>query len=204
LERLNAERWGGSMSLADLPDARDEELLRQVTAGDEEAFRALFRRYAPTALALARRVSRDDALAEEIVQEVFLAVWRMPDRFDPGLGSVRAWVMNLVHRRTVDAIRREASQRRRSEIGIPDDVVVVGDPADDVVTSLDLPGEREAVRSALSALPDEQRQVIELMYFGGLTQSMIAERLSLPLGTVKSRTLLGMRRLRISLAGGER
>jgi RNA polymerase sigma-70 factor (ECF subfamily) len=188
----------------DLAEARDRDLLRRIERGDEDAFRTLFRRYAGTALALARRIVRQGFLAEEIVQEAFLSVWRRPGAYDEARGSVRAWLMGTVHHRAVDAVRREESQRRRAA----EAVVELPDPGEDpgvaVVEAVGLPEERRAVRGALEDLPAEQRQVIELMYFQGLSQSKIAERLSLPLGTVKSRTLLGMRRLRASLAELER
>ena len=188
--------WRGASVTADLTEARDRELVQRIGRGDEDAFRGLFGRYAPSAMALARRVARQPFLAEEIVQEAFLAVWRNPSGYDQQRGSVRAWLMGMVHHRAVDAVRREESQRRRADESMVSDPVVTPDPADDVVDQIDLPEERNAVRVALDALPDEQRQVIELMYFGGLSHSAVSERLSLPLGTVKSRTLLGMRRLR--------
>jgi RNA polymerase sigma-70 factor (ECF subfamily) len=146
-------------------------------------------------------VARQPFLAEEIVQEAFLAVWRNPAGYDRGRGSVKSWLMAMVHHRAVDAVRREESQRRRAEDAQAADAVPLQDIADAVAEQVDLPGERRAVRTALEGLPDEQRQVIELMYFGGLSQTAIAGRLDLPLGTVKSRTLLGMRRLRRALMG---
>jgi RNA polymerase sigma-70 factor (ECF subfamily) len=186
----------------DLSGARDRELVRRVREGDEEAFRRLFRRYGPTALAVARRIVRQPFLAEEIVQEVFLAVWRDPGGYDHERGSVKAWLMGMTHHRAVDSVRREEANRRRAtEAPAEPDIE---DPAIVVVEELGLPEERKAVRAALDALPAEQRQVIELMYYRGLSQSKIAERLDLPLGTVKSRTLLGMRRLRGELLGMER
>lgn len=188
----------------DLTEANDRELIRRIAEADEEAFRALFGRYAPTAFALARRVVGQPFLAEEIVQEAFLAVWRNPGGYDRGLGPVRGWLMGMVHHRAVDLVRREESQRRRADAAKASLDVAGEDVADTVVDELGLPQERKAVRAALEELPAEQHQVIELMYFGGLSQSMIAERLNLPLGTVKSRTLLGMRRLRASLGGMER
>jgi RNA polymerase sigma-70 factor (ECF subfamily) len=188
----------------ELADARDRELIERIARRDEEAFRGLFGRYAPMALALARRVVRQPFLAEEVVQEAFLAVWRDPDRFDQRRGSVRTWLMGMVHHRAVDAVRREGSQRRRVEESRRSDPIVIPDHAEDVVEQVGAPQEREAVRRALDELPPEQRQVIELMYFEGRSQSQIAERLGLPLGTVKSRTLLGMRRLRSSMSGMER
>jgi RNA polymerase sigma-70 factor (ECF subfamily) len=204
LDRRRDRRATGMAMATDLNEARDRDLVRRIAAGDEDAFRGLFRRYAPTAISLARRVARQPYLAEEIVQEAFLALWRNPEAYDPGRGSVRSWLMGMVHHRAVDAVRREESQRRRAEEAKASDVVVVEDPAEAVVEEVGAPQERETVRAALEGLPEEQRQVIELMYFGGLSQSRIAERLELPLGTVKSRTLLGMRRLRAALVGMER
>jgi RNA polymerase sigma-70 factor (ECF subfamily) len=109
--------------------------------------------------------------------------------------------MGMVHHRAVDAVRREESQRRRTEESQLSDPVIQPDPAEDVVDEIGLPEERRAVRAALDGLPDEQRQVIELMYFDGLSQSKISDKLGLPLGTVKSRTLLGMKRLRTTIGG---
>jgi RNA polymerase sigma factor (sigma-70 family) len=196
LELVDARTLAEAGMTADLSEARDRELVQRIGRGDGDAFRGLFGRYAPSAMALARRVARQPFLAEEIVQEAFLAVWRNPSGYDQQRGSVRAWLMGMVHHRAVDAVRREEAQRRRVEESMVSDPVVSPDPADDVADEIDLPEERKAVRAALDALPAEQREVIELMYFGGLSQSKISERLGLPLGTVKSRTLLGMRRLR--------
>ena len=204
LEHVDARAFVEACVTADLSEARDRELVQRIGRGDEDAFRGLFGRYAPTAMALARRVARQPFLAEEIVQEAFLAVWRNPGGYDQQRGSVRAWLMGMVHHRAVDAVRREESQRRRAEESMGSDPVVSPDPADEVADQVDLPEERKAVRAALDGLPDEQRQVIELMYFGGLSQSRISEQLGLPLGTVKSRTLLGMRRLRGAIGGLER
>lgn len=192
------------MGTADLTEAQDRRLVESLRRGDEEAFRGLFGRYATSAKALAVRVVRQQHLAEEIVQEAFLALWREPEGYDPERGSVRAWLMGMVHHRAVDAVRREESQRRRA------DQMVVGlreeteDPAEDLVDDLARPQERRLVRAALDALPPEQRQVLEFMYFEGLTQTQVAERTGLPLGTVKSRTLLGMRRMRTALEELER
>ena len=201
LEHVDARTPAEARVTSDLSETRDRELVQRIERGDEDAFRGLFGRYAPSAMALARRVARQPFLAEEIVQEAFLAVWRNPSGYDQQRGSVRAWLMGMVHHRAVDAVRREESQRRRAEEAMVSDPVVSPDPADDVADAIDLPEQRRAARAALAALPAEQREVIELMYFGGLSQSAIAERLGLPLGTVKSRTLLGMRRLRGAIAG---
>jgi RNA polymerase sigma-70 factor, ECF subfamily len=189
---------------ADLSEARDRDLIRRISRGDEEAFRGLFCRYAPTALGLARRVLRQPHLAEETVQEAFLSVWRNPETYDGERGSVRSWLMAAVHNRAVDAVRREEAQRRRAEEAASEPDLGPVDPGHSVVEEIGVFQQRLAVREALGKLPAEQRQVIELMYFGGQSQSRIAARLGLPLGTVKSRTLLGMRRLRSELLGMER
>ena len=189
------------LGMVDVAEAHDRELLRRLRNGDEDAFRGLFGRYAPTAKALALRVVRRSHLAEEIVQEAFLAVWRHPEGYDGERGSVRSWLMGMVHHRAVDLVRREESYRRRAEESIPAAMEQEADHADDVVEALGRPEERRIVRAALDELPAEQRDVLIKMYFDGLSQSQIAEATGLPLGTVKSRTLLGMRRMRATLEG---
>jgi RNA polymerase sigma factor (sigma-70 family) len=182
----------------------DRALLGSIAGGDDEAFRHLFERHGPAATALARRVVRQAHLAEEIVQEAFLGVWRDPRGYDAERGSVRAWLFGMVHHRAVDLVRREESQRRRADemvAGIRDEAA---DHADDVVADLARPQEQRLVRAALDGLPAEQRDVLEQMYFDGLSQTQIAERTGQPLGTVKSRALLGMRRLRSALEELER
>ncbi len=192
------------MATTDLSEARDRELVLRIVRGDQEAFRGLFRRYAPSAKALAQRVVRQSYLAEEIVQEAFLAVWKHPEGYDHQLGSVKSWLMGMVHHRAVDLVRREESHRRRAEQSGGDALETGPDPAQQVAEDVDLPAERALVRAALEELPSEQRRVIELMYYRGKSQTQIAKDLELPLGTVKSRTLLGMRRLRAALGGMER
>ena len=195
---------GAAMPSLDIAEARDRDLVLRIGAGDQEAFRGLFGRYAPSAKALALRVVRQSNLAEEIVQEAFMALWTNPNGYDQQRGSVKSWLMGTVHHRAVDLVRREEAHRRRAERSIPEAMVTEPDPAEQVVQEVGAPEEREAVRAALGDLPTEQQQVIELMYFGGRSQSQIAAELGLPLGTVKSRTLLGMRRLRGALTGMER
>jgi len=191
------------LGTSDVPETLDRDLVRRLRDGDEDAFRRLFARHAPAAKALALRIVRQTNLAEEIVQDAFLAVWKNPDRYDELRGSVRSWLMGTVHHRAVDLVRREEAYRRRAE-----DAIAAGDEqvdhADEVAVRLDRPAERLAVQAALADLPAGQRQVLEMMYFDGLSQSRIAERTGLPLGTVKSRTLLAMRRLRTALGGMQR
>jgi RNA polymerase sigma-70 factor (ECF subfamily) len=186
-----------TVAVRDMDDARDRELLRRVRDGDPtgEAFRTLFRRNAGVAKAVALRITRSDPLAEEAVQEAFLQLWRAPERYDQTRSTVRRWLLTMVHGRAVDLVRREQAHRRRAE-GAAASIEVEPDHADEVATTIDRPGEQEAVRAALAVLPDEQRAVIDLMYFQGVSQTGVAERLGIPLGTVKSRSLLAMRKLR--------
>ena len=116
------------MGTTDLPEARDRDLMERVRRGDEEAFRGLFHRYAPMARALAQRVVRQPHLAEEIVQEAFLAVWKDPTAYDDERGSVKSWLMGMVHHRAVDLVRREEAHRRRAEAAIPEAARGAGRP----------------------------------------------------------------------------
>jgi RNA polymerase sigma-70 factor (ECF subfamily) len=188
------------IDMGDLPEAGDRDLMARLHRGDEEAFRGLFHRYAPTAKALAQRVVRQSHLAEEIVQEAFMAVWRDPGAYDGERGSVRSWLMGMVHHRAVDLVRREEAHRRRAEAAIPQAIEAAITPT----RSSSWDARRRIVRAALADLPEEQRDVLESMYFDGLSQSQIAEKTGIPLGTVKSRTMLGMRRMRDVLAEVER
>lgn len=182
---------------ADLQDHRDRELLARTAGGDEDAFVELYRRYGAAAHGLALRVTGDRASAEDVVQEVFVSVWRRAGSYDPGRGTARSWLLAQVHHRAVDAVRREEAQRRRA---IPGEPPAAADP-DDIVEGDWLAARRLQVRAALGRLEPDQRTVLELAYFGALTQSQVAERLGIPLGTVKSRTLAALRRLR-PLVGG--
>lgn len=186
------------MSVARLDEARDGDLVRRIGAGEEDAFRQLYRRYGAAAYGLALRIVKQEFLAEEIVQETFLALWRGAGAYDPSRGSVRTWLLSSVHHRSVDGVRREEAHLRRAERASRQ-TVPVADVAEEVAEDLDLAGERAEVRTALGSLPSEQREVVELMYYGAMTQSQIADRLGLPLGTVKSRCLLAMRRLRAAI-----
>jgi RNA polymerase sigma-70 factor (ECF subfamily) len=186
--------------VTDLQDRRDREILDRVAGGGEEAFAELYRRYAPASSGLAHRVLRDPSLAEEVVQEVFLAVWKSASSFDSARGSVRSWLLSQVHHRAVDAVRREDAQRRRTARQA---VAGAEDHLENVVEEEWMASRRREVRATLESLSSEQRQVLELAYFGGLTQTQIASRIGVPLGTVKSRTLAGMNALRRALARSE-
>jgi RNA polymerase sigma-70 factor, ECF subfamily len=197
---------GHVTAIRSLEDARDRDLVRRVAEGDEAAFRQLFQRYAAAAKSLAVRIVRQAFLAEEIVQEAFLALWRHPSSYREDLGSFRAWLMSTVHHRAVDLVRREEAQRRRAEDAQLDasdaGADAASDPGERVAEQDAVADTRRRVRQALALIPPEQREVLELMYYGGKTHLTIARELDLPLGTVKSRALLGMRRLRTHLVGG--
>lgn len=173
----------------------DRELIRRVSGREPEAFEELYRRYSPAAFGLALRVLRQPFLAQEVVHDAFAAVWNAPDAFDPSRGSFRSFLLSLVHHRAVDAVRREERLRDRERRANPPEV-----PAEDVeeviVEEASLADRRRAIRDALAALPPEQSEALELMYFRGWTQARIARETGVPLGTVKSRVFAAMRRLR--------
>ena len=170
-------------------DRSEDALLAQVARGDEAALGEVYDRFGRVAYGLALRILRDERLAEDAVQEAFLAVWRQAASFDPARASARTWVLTLVHRRAVDLVRRE--ERRRADALDPEIEPSGSSAADDA----ELRSRRVEVQGALAQLPDEQRRPIELAYYGGLTQSELAEQLDLPLGTVKSRMFSGLKRL---------
>jgi RNA polymerase sigma-70 factor, ECF subfamily len=172
----------------------DEQVLEAVGRGDDDALGVLYDRFGRLAFRLAFRILRDRALAEDAVQEAFLAVWRSADAYKRERAKPSTWILTVVHRRAVDIVRREQSRRGEPlevapepESGAADEDAVLRD-------------RRAAVQAALTELPGEQRQALELAYYGGLTQSELAERLGVPLGTVKSRMFAGLGRLRELLA----
>lgn len=187
------------MRVSDLQDRRDRDLIDRVSGGDHAAFSELYRRYSPSAFGLANRILGDQTMAEEVLQEVFLSVWRRAGAFDPARGSVRSWLFAQIHHRSVDVVRREEAERRRSRATVEPEATE--EDVDNVIEEGWLSARREHVKSALTSLPEEQRRVIELAYYRGLTQTQVADAMGVPLGTVKSRTLAAMRRLRSVLAG---
>jgi RNA polymerase sigma factor (sigma-70 family) len=172
----------------------DEALLALVSRSDDDALAALYDRYGRVAYGLALRVLRDPALAEDAVQEGFLAVWRSSDRFLAERAKPSTWILTLVHRRAVDLVRREERRRGEPLESAPDPA---GRATDEEVG---LRSRRRIVQEALRQLPADQREALELAYYGGFTQSELAERLGQPLGTIKSRMFSGLRRLRDLLA----
>ena len=168
----------------------DEELLAAIARGDERALAELYDRFGRIAYGLALRVVRDPALAQDAVQDAFLAAWRTAAAFDARRGTAQTWLLTLVHRRAVDIVRRE--DRRRGE-QLEDAPIASGTSTDEEASVRE---QRRAVQAALAQLPADQREALELSYYGGLTQSELAERLGIPLGTVKSRVFAGLARLR--------
>jgi len=173
----------------------DSDLIVLITRREHAAFAELYDRYGIASYRLAYRITHDPQLAETVVQEAFLTLWSQAVRFDARRARVATWLHTITHHKAVDAVRRE--QLRRTE---PDDRV--GDLADDSVDLLRevwLSAQRDVVQSALASLPRAQRELIELAYFDGESQSQLAQRLGQPLGTIKSRTQTALARLRAAL-----
>lgn len=177
-------------------DLDDLELHRRLSTGDRGAFDELYRRYGPSAFGLAYRLTGQQVLAQDVVHDAFLALWRAPEAFDPARGAFRTFFLSLVHHRAVDTIRREERLRKRTERAANLEPVTGEDVAEDVVDKEVLGIRRQEVRDVLTTLSPEQRQVLEMAYFQGYTQAVIAQELGIPLGTVKTRTLAAMRKLR--------
>lgn len=176
--------------------ASDEALITEIASEREGALAEAYRRHSGPVFRMARNLTRNETLAEEVVQEVFLRLWRHPDKFDASRGSLRSFLLAHAHGRSIDLIRSEASRRNREERdgrlaaqirpGLDEDVWQLALAAD--------------LRAALASLPDGERRALELAYFGGLTYREVATQLALPEGTVKSRIRAGLRRLRDQLS----
>jgi RNA polymerase sigma-70 factor (ECF subfamily) len=185
----------------DLRALADEDLMLLVRGGDARAFEVVYDRHAAAAFSLAYRMMRTRPAAEDVTQEAFLALWRSAGAFDRARGSVRTWVLGIVRHRAIDALRRVVGQDRRRAA------------AEGIEERLEAPErtpveaarreEAAVVRAAMDALPAEQCHVIELAYFGGFTHAEIAGMLDAPLGTVKGRMRLGLRRLGHELSRGQ-
>jgi RNA polymerase sigma-70 factor (ECF subfamily) len=175
----------------------DEDLMQLVHGGDARAFEVIFDRHADASFSLAYRMCGRRSMAEDVVQEAFMSVWRSGARYDRSRGSVRSWVLGVVRNRAIDAFRRETVRTSRdvSDEGITERIPA----AERTEAEVERRDEAHHVRSALRELPTDQRQVIELAYFGGFTHSQIAEMLKLPAGTVKGRMRLGLTKMRIAL-----
>jgi RNA polymerase sigma-70 factor, ECF subfamily len=184
-------------STSDIHRLADEEVMQLVQQADPRAFELLYDRHGGAAFSLAYRMTGDRSSAEDVAQEAFLSIWRSRLRYQPERGSVRTWVLGIVHNRAIDALRRNVvHERRRSPIeGIEERQEAPE------LTDVEAARREEArhVRTALDSLPDDQRHTIELAYFGGFSHSQIADMLDTPIGTVKGRMRLGLEKLRNQL-----
>lgn len=184
--------------VASAADDADRAVLGRIAAGELDALEELYDRYRTMAYSIAYRITNDPTLAEDVLQDAFLGAWRNASRYVEGRGSVKTWLLSIVHHRAIDAVRR-----RRPTTELPDGEAAP--PASltlpDVWTEVAGKLDRDAVRAALASLSDVQREALELAYFGGLTQQEIAARTATPLGTVKSRMRLGLLAMRRALTG---
>jgi RNA polymerase sigma-70 factor (ECF subfamily) len=182
---------------SELRELADEELMQLLRRGDARAFEVVYDRHASAAFSLAYRMVGLRATAEEVVQEAFLALWRSNARYDRSRGSVRTWILGIVHNRAIDALRRAMvhDRRRASDEGL-EERFETGERTDAEVARRD---EAREVRTALDTLPADQLRVIELAYFGGFTHTEIAAMTDEPLGTVKGRMRLGLAKMRDQL-----
>jgi RNA polymerase sigma-70 factor, ECF subfamily len=183
---------------ADLRNLADEEVMQLVADGNPRAFELIYDRHGGAAFSLAYRMVGNRVAAEDITQEAFLSIWRSRLRYDQSRGSVRTWVLGIVHNRAIDALRRGAVHDRRRET--MEGVEERHEAAERTEVEVARREEARSVRVALEALPEEQRRTIELAYFGGFSHSQIAELLDEPIGTVKGRMRLGLDKLRRHLA----
>lgn len=191
-DRKDADLTGEGSRTTDWDDNDFAEGMRR---RDPKAVEALYNRYCRRAFGLAYRILGDGPSAEDVVQEAFLTVWRQADRIDSARGKLSSLLMTVVHHKAIDVLRSRRGQTARHLPTDPGVIEHAADTLDSVEQSLD----REAVRDVLSALPPEQLEPIRLAYFEGLTHVEIAERLALPLGTVKSRLRLGLQKMRSAL-----
>ena len=185
----------------DLRSLADEDVMQLMRRGDARAFEVIYERHSPAAFSLAYRMMGTRAGAEDVTQEAFLSMWRSGARYDRARGSVRTWVLGIVHHRAIDALRRATvhDRRRAGDEGI-EERFEARERTDVEAARLEEAG---AVRGALSSLPSDQVQVIELAYFGGFTHTEIAEMLDAPVGTIKGRMRLGLKKMRAQLGEGQ-
>ena len=196
---MSRSRGPGSPGDTGLHRLADEDLIQLSSRGDAAAFQVVYERHTDAAYSLAYRMCGRRGLAEDVTQDAFLALWRSGQRYDPGRGSVRTWVLGIVHNRAIDALRRSLvhDRRRASDEGL-EERFEARERTDVEAARRE---EAASVRAALDQLPAEQCRVIELAYFGGFTHSEIAELLEAPVGTIKGRMRLGLEKLRGSLGG---
>jgi RNA polymerase sigma-70 factor (ECF subfamily) len=184
----------------DIRDLADEEVMQLVQDGSPRAFELIYDRHGAAAFSLAYRMIGNRVSAEDVTQEAFLSIWRSRLRYDQTRGSVRTWVLGIVHNRAIDGLRRNlVHDRRRDTLEVVEERHEAKERTDVEAARRE---EARSVRSALETLPAEQRKTIELAYFGGFTHSQIAELVEEPIGTVKGRMRLGLGKMRRQLAEG--
>jgi RNA polymerase sigma-70 factor (ECF subfamily) len=183
----------------DIHRLADEELMQLVAGESMDAFEAVYDRHAAAAFSLAYRIVGNRTTADDVMQEAFLSIWRSRERYEPERGSLRSWILGIVHHRALDVLRRSSvhDRRRASADGI-EETHEASERTDVEVARRD---EARTIRAAIEELPDNQGQVIQLAYFGGFTHTQIAEMLEMPVGTVKGRMRLGLEKLRGHLVG---
>lgn len=178
------------------PDPAPRELLARTAAGDEAAFAQFYELMSPAAFGLALRVTRDPHMAQDVLQETFIEIWSQAGRYDPESSSARAWVAMMTHRRAVDRVRREQSERDRGATWASG---LTTRGHDSVAEVVQLRAEHRRVRAAMDRLTPLQREALDLAYFGGHTHNEVAARLDIPLGTAKTRIRDALRSLRTNL-----
>jgi RNA polymerase sigma-70 factor, ECF subfamily len=189
------------MRATDIQRLADEEVMVLLRDGNPDAFEVIYDRHGGAAFSLAYRMVGDRNVAEDITQEAFLSMWRSRARFDRERGSVRTWVLGIVHHRTIDALRRNiAHDRRRTSAEGLEERQEASERTEVEVARRD---EAREIREAMQTLPGEQLEVVRLAYFGGFTHTQIAEMLNQPVGTVKGRMRLGLEKLRRALSPEE-
>ena len=189
------------VAVSDIRNLADEEVMQLVGDGNPRAFELLYDRHGGASFSLAYRMVGNRVTAEDITQEAFLSIWRSRLRYDRARGSVRTWVLGIVHNRAIDALRRGAVHDRRRET--LDGVEERHEARERTEVEAARNEEARSVRTALNSLPAEQRRTIELAYFGGFTHTEIAQMLETPVGTVKGRMRLGLEKMRAALGGGQ-
>ena len=189
------------LRVATAADDADRSCLVRIAAGELHALDELYERYKTMAYSIAYRITNDATLAEDVVQDAFLGAWRNAERYVAGKGSVKTWLLSIVHHRAIDAIRR---RRPTTELPGAEAPVPVALTLPDTWAEVEQRLDRDTVLAALDTISQVQREAIELAYFGGLSQTEIAERTGVPLGTVKGRLRLGLAGLRAALLAAER
>lgn len=182
-----------STNLVTNETSADAGLVAGVRKGDERALESIYQRYGGAVKLMARKVLRDDALAEDVVQDVFVSFWKTPDKFDASRGSLRTYLLTIAHRRAIDVVRSEQARSRRQETAAPSE-------GTDLEHEVWVRSQSEMVRQAVAALGEDERKAISLAYFSGLTYVEVAKQLDEPEGTIKSRIRSGMRKLSTALA----